>query len=438
LDGLDHSRREELLNGICNAMVAFSISWALLHLVTLLTQYSAKVAVSMGLVLLLIPASMLADWASKRISSRVGTALLLPAFVIVVTANTWLVEGLITAVAPLLILVVIMAGMLAGPKGAYVLAVIAGALWMLSRALLDQEMITPGPLPDPAKGLLLVVTIILSFVFVALLNQLATGDLRRALDEATHELVQANQQLQRANERKSQFTARTSHELRTPLSAIMVFTDLALRKVYGPLTPMQEDKLDRVLKSAKRLNGLIGDILDLSRIEAGELIVHDSPFEVNSLVESVCTSLDLPAQEKGLNFSCVVSPEMPRRILGDEKRITQVLLNLAENAIKFTSEGEVDVLIEPCESTSWRLQVKDTGRGIGEENQNRVFDAFQQEWAAGEDSTGTGLGLTITKHLVNKMGGEIHLESELGQGSLFEVVLPLALPPVPEPRASNA
>jgi len=437
-ESLQLSRREHLLDGICNATVAFSISWAVVHLVTLLAQFSWKVAISMGLVLLLIPASLLANLTARRYGSRLGTALLLPAFILVITANTWLVEGLFAATAPLLILIVIMAGMLSGPKGAYFLALIAGALWMLTRALLSRELISPGPLPDPARGLLLVAIMILSFMFVALLNQLATGDLRRALDEATRELILANQQLKQANERKSQFTARTSHELRTPLSAIMVFTDLTLREVYGPLTPKQTDKLERVMRSAKRLNALIGDILDLSRIEAGELDVHDTPFEVSSLIESVHTSLDMAAKEKGLRFSCVVSPSMPCRILGDEKRLTQVLLNLAENAVKFTKEGAVDVLIEPVESLSWRLEVKDTGRGICPENQSKVFDAFQQEWVQGDETPGTGLGLTITRHLVQKMGGEIHLESKLGQGSRFEVVLPLALPPTAEGQGSHA
>lgn len=434
---LERARRERLLDGICSATIAFAVSWSVLHLVTLLSGFSTKVAISMGLVLLLIPISLLSNLIARNYGARPGTLLLLPAFIIVITANTWLVEGLFTAVAPLLILIVIMAGMLSGPKGAYFLAFIAGALWMLTRTLLDREIISPGPLPDPARGMVVIVIMLLSFVFVALLNQLATGDLRRALDEATRELILANQQLERANERKSQFTARTSHELRTPLSAIMVFTDLTLREVYGPLTEKQQDKLERVMRSAKRLNALIGDILDLSRIEAGELAVNESPFEVSTLMENVSSTLDIAAQEKGLRFSCAIAPDMPRQILGDEKRLTQVLLNLAENAVKFTSEGEVDVLIEPAESKSWRIQVKDTGRGIGEENQARVFDAFQQEWVRGDQCEGTGLGLTITRHLVKKMGGEIHLESALGRGSRFEVLFPLTVPPGAQGQISN-
>jgi signal transduction histidine kinase len=410
--------------------MAFAISWAVLHLFTLINAFSWQAVLSMGLALLLVPLGVLARQLSRRRDTQAGALILLAGFALVVTANTWLVEGVFAAVAPLMVLLVIMAGMLLGAKGGYLLAVMAGALWMLTRAMLDGGMISPAPLPDQARGLVVMAIMLLSFLFVAQLNRLANRELRQALDEATHELVDANRRLHRASRLKSQFTARTSHELRTPLTSIMMITDLTLRQVYGPLNERQERNLERLMYSARRLNGLINDILDLSKIEAGRLEIVVGRFAVSNLVECVITALELPAKEKGVSLSCHISPQMPGQVVADEKRLAQVLVNLVDNALKFTDAGEVRLRIERLDQRRWQIEVSDTGRGIHQENLGKIFEAFQQE--STEEGIvhppGTGLGLAICRQLVQMMQGEINVESVVGQGSAFRVILPLRLP----------
>jgi signal transduction histidine kinase len=225
---------------------------------------------------------------------------------------------------------------------------------------------------------------------------------------------------------KSQFTARTSHELRTPLSALIVFTDLALRGAYGPLNDKLETALEHVITSARHLKTIINDILDLSKIEAGEFEIDEECVDVGTLVKAAEAVCHEASEEKGLECSIELAPDMPAHILGDESRLTQILLNLVGNAIKFTQEGSVEIYIGPHSEDQWCFMVRDTGPGIPEDQFEAIFHAYRQ--LNGENQTeGTGLGLAITRHLVIKMGGEISVRSELGKGSTFEVVLPLEI-----------
>jgi len=290
------------------------------------------------------------------------------------------------------------------------------------------------PLPEPWAYVVVLAIVIMSFFFVALTNQLSTEDLRKALDDATVRLVETNHKLEHASEMKSQFTARTSHELRTPLSAMIVFTDLALREAYGPLNAKLRNALEHVITSARHLKNIINDILDLSKIEAGELEICEECVELRSLLitsEGVCLDAH---QENGLECSVVLAADMPSHIMGDESRLTQILLNLIGNAVKFTEEGEVEVRMERNGQDSWRILVRDTGPGIPEDQFENIFQAYRQLDGAGRQARakGTGLGLAITRHLVKMMGGEIHVRSELGSGTTFEVLLPL-IEATPEP-----
>jgi signal transduction histidine kinase len=426
-EALESARRVRLLVAICNASVMFTIPVAALYGIVMIGQGSWQGMATFTLSLLLIPLSLVGRHLARQGKANRASYILLPSFMIIVAAITWLGEGLFGAIAPPFILVIMMAGMLLGPRGGYVMAGVASVLWIVTSVVIERGLVPLTPLPEPLEAIVVMAIIVLSFIFVAVMSQFATSDLRRGLDDATYDLVQANRQLEKASRLKSQFTARTSHELRTPLSAIIVFTDLALRKAYGPLTPKQEDSLRRVLQSAKRLQALIEDILDLSKIEAGELEIAEESFVVSDVVEALCTTLETAARQKMLGFSVSVSPNMPQQILGDVKRVTQILLNLTDNAIKFTDEGEVSVLIEPVNGTQWRMAVQDTGRGIREEDAQVIFDEFRQADSAAGDTKaqGAGLGLSITRHLVQMMGGEISLQSEIGKGSTFEVILPL-------------
>ena len=421
---LKHARRERLLIAICNASVVFAIPVSVLYVIVFLYQLSWQTMFTAALALLLIPLSLVARRFAQSGKAGLASYVLLPAFLLIVAVITWLAEGLFSVIAPPFILVIIMAGMLLGPRGGYIIALVASVVWLVTYILIENGYLALATFPESVVSLVVIAIMVLSFIFVAVLNQFATSDLRRALDDATYDLVQANRQLEKASKLKSQFTARTSHELRTPLSAIIVFTDLMLRQAYGPLTAKQENALQRVLENARRLHALIEDILDLAKIEVGEVEIVEQRFEVSNLVEAVQTTLEPAARKKQLAFSVRLSPEMPRQLLGDEKRLSQIVFNLTDNAIKYTDAGEVNVSIEPKDERHWRIVVQDTGRGIREEDFESVFGEFQQI-ESGAKMGGAGLGLAITRHLVELMGGEIRLHSEIGRGSTFETILPL-------------
>jgi signal transduction histidine kinase len=317
--------------------------------------------------------------------------------------------------------------MLLNPLASYGIAAMASLLYILALSLRSSGVVGTTTIPPIFTTGIVSVIIVMSFSFVLILNQLATQDLRKALDEATYDLVQANRQLEQTSEMKTQFTARTSHELRTPLSAIIVFTDLALRDAYGPLNDKLQNALEHVLNSARHLKGVISDILDISKIEAGELEIIEAPFKVMALIESLQSSCEVMAEEKGLEYQIHLDPDLPERVIGDEGRLAQVLMNLSGNAVKFTEEGKVDVGIHLTGDEHWGFSVSDMGPGIPEDQFESIFKAYRQldsSFQKGKNE-GTGLGLAITKHIVEQMGGRIHMESRLGKGTTFEVFLPL-------------
>jgi signal transduction histidine kinase len=256
--------------------------------------------------------------------------------------------------------------------------------------------------------------------------------LRQSLDEATYDLLEANHKLALASEMKSQFTARTSHELRTPLSSIIVFTELAIRGTYGEITPKLKGKLGNVLGSAKHLHSIINDLLDLAKIEAGELHIEEAPFAIYDLGRIIQTTMEETAHQKDLEFIVDMTDDLPTRLIGDENRVKQIILNLVSNGIKFTDQGRVDVKIDKHGRDHWRIVVRDTGPGIPEDRFETVFEEYRQLETASKDVNrkGTGLGLAITRNLVEMMGGQISIESELGEGTTFEILLPLKTPEV--------
>ena len=428
---LGEARRQRLMLSLSRATIVVVLPIVIFYSLMLLNQFAWQTMLTLVLVMCFIPLSLAARWLALRGKVTEAGYLLVPSIAIILGINMSLIEGLEIVAGPAMIVLIVMAGMLLGPRQSYVLAAVSALLWIGSQGLVKGGLIARAPLPEPLGTLSMWMIMGLVCVFAAILSLYATRDLRVALDDATYDLVQANRQLEEASQLKSQFTARTSHELRTPLSAIIVFTDLALRRAYGPLTEKQEDSLRRVLLSAKRLHALIEDILDISKIEAGELELTEDRFLLSKLVDTVNATLEPAALEKRLEFSVTLSPQMPAEIVGDEKRLTQILINLAHNAIKFTEKGSVRVTIGPVDGMpQWHMLVQDTGRGIHEKNFETIFEAFRQETAAVNEAgaKGTGLGLAITRQLVQIMDGEIHLTSQLGKGSSFDVVLPLHLP----------
>jgi signal transduction histidine kinase len=257
-----------------------------------------------------------------------------------------------------------------------------------------------------------------------------TQDLRHALRDATYDLVKANEELQEANRLKNRFLARVSHELRTPLNAIIGYTDMNLAGYYGDLNASQRDALERVQRNGRQLLHLINDVLDLSRIDAEGVELHKRDLGPAELVQSVVTTVEPRVEAKGLELTYHVDPSLPGTLVGDPIRLNQVLLNLVDNAIKFTDHGVIHVSVhngdvEGGEDT-WALQVQDTGRGISERELPYVFEEFRQGASVyGRQADGVGLGLAIARRLVEAMGGEVRVQSRLGSGSTFTVVLPV-------------
>ena len=241
-----------------------------------------------------------------------------------------------------------------------------------------------------------------------------------------HELEEKSRQLELESKHKSQFLANMSHELRTPLNAILGYTELILDDIYGKTPDKMRSVLDRVQINGRHLLGLINDVLDLSKIEAGQLALSLADYSLREVVHSVFTGVETLAAEKGLAFKLEVPPDLPRG-RGDERRIAQVLLNLTGNAIKFTDTGEVTIKAS-AHNGSFMVAVHDTGPGINVADQARIFGEFQQVDASSTRAKGgSGLGLSIARRIVELHGGKIWVASSPGAGSTFSFTLPIAV-----------
>jgi signal transduction histidine kinase len=414
---------------VCNASILFSIPLIVVLTIMMFPQFSPAMAIVYALCVGLIPINLIAKRIAISGFPDIGSYVFILYFLLLLAINSVLMDGISMMLVPGYVLLLVVAGMILPPTRGYIMAGLASVIFLVVTIILTYVE-PPVSLPLPAIELIITFLGVMTFIFVVFINQLTTQDLRKALDNATYDLVEMNKKLELASEMKSQFTARTSHELRTPLSAIIVFSDLALRDAYGPLNEKLRNALEHVSNSARHLKTVINDILDLSKIEAGGLEIFDEPFELMDLVHTVESSCLQIAEENNISSSIRVSPKMPERLSGDIDRLAQILLNLTGNAIKFTEEGEVEVRIEPHGTSKWRMIVRDTGPGIPEDQFATIFKAYRQldRTASPSKVKGTGLGLAIASSLVQMMGGDIEVESELGVGTTFTVTLPLRLP----------
>jgi signal transduction histidine kinase len=216
-----------------------------------------------------------------------------------------------------------------------------------------------------------------------------------------------------------------SHELRTPLNAILGYSELMQDGLYGELPPRTKEVLDRVEKNGKHLLGLINDVLDLSKIEAGQLVLGIERYAMRDIVESVVAATESLAEAKKLPLKVEIADGMPEG-RGDERRLTQVLLNLVGNAIKFTDEGGIRIAARSANGV-FTVAVTDTGPGIPEAEQARIFEEFHQIDSSNTKAKGgSGLGLAIAKRIIELHGGRIWVESEHGRGSTFGFELPVS------------
>ena len=267
-------------------------------------------------------------------------------------------------------------------------------------------------------------------------------NLERLVRERTAELELARGAAENATKVKAEFLANMSHEIRTPINAVIGLTHLMLKT---ELSNKQSDYTSRISSAGKMLLGLINDILDFSKIEAGQMSIETAEFSLNDVLENVTTLTQTRAQEKGLELHYIVEPDVPQNFIGDPLRISQILVNLVSNAIKFTSRGSVSVSINTKSVSKseicLEIAVEDTGIGITQEQQSRLFQAFTQADASiSRKYGGTGLGLTICKRLTELMGGNISVTSQPDIGSRFVLDICLGVstsPAIPVKTTKN-
>jgi signal transduction histidine kinase len=241
---------------------------------------------------------------------------------------------------------------------------------------------------------------------------------------ADTELVKARDAAEAANRAKSVFLASMSHELRTPLNSIMGFNSILLMEMAGPLNFEQKKQLKIVKGSSQHLLNLINDILDISKIEAGEFKLSYEEFNLEKLINEVIEILKPLAEKKGLELNAIID-ESTGVIKSDKRRLNQVLINLLNNAVKFTNRGGVTLSVRK-EGDKLEIKVKDTGIGIDEESISELFQPFHQlDTGTNRVFEGTGLGLSICRRIIEMMGGKIWVESQPGVGSTFGFIIPV-------------
>jgi len=426
--GRDLQRQSELFDSISLWALAMATIVGSLYFVLYLLQFQGQFLWLSALTLVAVLACLAARVLSRRGHTNSAVVIILGVLLLVMSMSALIIEGIVLVAASWYVAMIVLTGLLMGPRASFFVAALCAGLFV-AVSLIDQwRVVSALSVPAGWRIALLSFVSTLTFFFVAHLGRLSTQDLRRALQDATYDLVKANQELQEANRLKNRFLARVSHELRTPLNAIIGYTDMNRAGYYGALNEAQMDALERVQRNGRQLLLLINDVLDLSRIDAQGVELDGRVFSPQDLVLSVVSTVEPSVREKGLELTYDMAPELPLTLVGDQVRLNQVLTNLVDNAIKFTDEGGIHISALGGNEDTWIVMVRDTGRGISERDLPRIFEEFHQGSPVyGRQAEGVGLGLAIAHRLVTAMGGAIRVQSRLGAGSTFTVVLPTVM-----------
>ena len=272
-----------------------------------------------------------------------------------------------------------------------------------------------------------ILIILLIFTTTLALKRSRVGrDLKRMLDERSKELIAANKYLKRAHKTKSEFLANMSHELRTPLTSVIGFAEVLQDEKFGALNETQKKYINNIAASGKHFLGLVNDILDIAKVEAGKMVFLPTDFSIAEVIEHINTIFSEMAHKNSVAINTYIAPDVPATINADKKITKQIMYNLISNAIKFTpSGGKIDIKAE-VKDDNLLISFADTGIGIKKEDMGKLFNDFQQiENEYVHKYGGTGLGLSLSKKLVELQGGKIRVESEFGKGSVFSFTLPL-------------
>jgi signal transduction histidine kinase len=266
----------------------------------------------------------------------------------------------------------------------------------------------------------------LAEVLMRVQNMLEVRLLHRDAEMRSKQAEARSEQSESANLAKNQFLANMSHELRTPLNGIIGFTEFLIDGHPGPLKPKQQEYLGDVLNCARHLLQLINDVLDLAKVDAGKMELHPEMFSMHKAVEEVAAVIKSIAQKKHIVLGIEIGAQLDAVML-DQRKFKQVLYNLLSNAIKFSDDcGAVAIHARRLDANQLEVQIRDTGIGIKAEDIDRLFTEFEQlDSGTGRHFEGTGLGLALTKKIIEFQGGHISVESDLGKGSVFTVILPV-------------
>ena len=427
----EQTRVARLLNIILTAFVFITLVFAvigpfiypepypstIIFIVQLLLWRGARILVSRGYV--------------RLASTILATVLWLMATTILILSG-----GMSSPYVLTFVTVVLIAGLLLGAQGGILftgLSVFSGVVIVF----LEVNGILPTtPWLAMDTTFIRLVVLAANMAIVAIFQYLTWNSLNQALDSLRHSqaaLAAKVEETQKwaetataANNYKSELIARVSHELRTPLGSILGLSEMIGLGVVGTLSDEQQEVMEKIVKNANYLQELVSDLLDQSRIASGQLVLNLAPFSPIELVQHISAAVSALVREKNLDYKTEVAPDLPASVVGDPDRTRQILINLVRNAIKFTEKGSVTVRVYCPDREHWAMQVQDTGIGFPKDAQEAIFEPFRQlRSELTQKKGGVGLGLSIVKYLTNQMHGQISVESEVGHGSTFTIILPL-------------